>query len=144
MARRGRAKKIASTPLCVSEDPAFTLGVGSSASVEILPAEKFPGWKMDGRSQMKFDGAGGVASLDRTEVARVYLAVTSDRDLGRAPVVELMRYVEIHFQIPESIPTPRVVVMTKRETLYVHKMHRYLTGVADDISEPLFVHSTYW
>lgn len=101
----------------------------------------FPDWALFGRSQMNFDGVGGVASLDRTEVRRVARSVTSDSTSGTVPDVTFMRYVEGNFLIPESFPTPRIAVETKREVIYVHKMHPYLVGVAEDLSTPPFLPS---
>lgn len=77
---------------------------------------------------MKFYGAVGVASLDRAEVRLFALAFTSDSASERGPTVAFMHYVEGHFQIMESIPTPRVEMPSTREDLYVHKMHQYLGG----------------
>lgn len=104
IARRVRAEALDSVPPLASEDPHFTLGVATTPE-DMLPAEMFPGLAFVRRAQMKFDGPGGVSSIDLAEVRGVASDVPSDSSSGRAAAVSFMNYVEGHFQIPEYIPT---------------------------------------
>lgn len=96
IARRGRANALASAPPLVLADPPSTIRL-STASDDMLPAERFSVLALSRRSQMTFYGACEVASLDRGEVSRVGLAVASDISSGRALPFAFMHYVEGHF-----------------------------------------------
>lgn len=116
----------------------------ATALKDMFPAEKFPGWALSRRPQMPFDGLSGVASLDSAEVRRVASYVTSDSALGRVSAVVLMHHVEGHLQILESITTACVAVTAKRGALHVDKVYRYLSRVAEDLSERQFVPCIHW
>lgn len=109
-----------------------------------MPAEAFPGWSLARRAHMTSDGKSGVASLDNADVRRVTSGVKGDSDLERAPSLAVIRYVKYHFQIPESILSPLVVVTTNIGALYVHKMNPYVSVVSDDLFTPWFVRSIGW
>lgn len=59
------ATKYTASP--ASEDAPCTVRA-PTAPDDLLPADPFPGWALDRRSQVSFDGPGGVATLEHAEV----------------------------------------------------------------------------
>lgn len=125
-----------------TEDTPCTLDIAAS-SADKFPSDAFPGWARARRTQITFDGAGGVSTLGRQEVSRVERITLRSSAAARAPRVTLMKLIEGYLPIPATIGTPRVSIRCPREALYVPRMYRYLSIVDDDLlvtTFPIILH----
>lgn len=141
--RRNTLSATSNTDLVATADPTFTVGA-PTAPEELLPTDSFPGWALDRRSHMSFDGPSGKANLKRAEVVRAPRAVTGDSGNERASKVALVNLTEGKYQITTKIATRHVSTPTKREALYINRMFRYLCETADYVAvSPVQINSHF-
>lgn len=76
-----------------------------------------------------------VTKLGQQEVSGVERVTVRYSAAACSPRVALMKLIEGPFRNPATIETPKVSVPCTRKVVYVHRMHRFLAGVADSNPE---------